>query len=412
VGHSEPGFFTPELADRIWEFAQTHLRTVEIGARHAELAQRAVEAEMLLSVQHCIAKRLDLRAALRLVAEEARKLTFAQCACILALDENKLYLEAFSGEASMCPSACDGWIVNSATLNELDGVISPRRGTVPTWVDASTATWLSQRDFLAAPLLQGTQVTELLVVVDKRLGVFDSRDERRLAMLASVSAVCLGNARLYHQAHQVAALQERDRLSRELHDELAQALSYLKMRVSLVKQQISAGAQETAEANLAELKAVLDNVYSSVRLAIFGLRQDVASDASFFATLAPFLADYRAHYELDVALETALDPLPKLAPEVEIQLARIVQEALTNVRRHAAAEEVRVKVEREPEWIVVRIVDDGKGFDVEAALGAEGQRYGLQIMRERAETFDGRVQIESTPSRGSEVSIYIPQLQD
>jgi signal transduction histidine kinase len=412
VGSGKPDSFTPELADQIRDFTQAHLRTIETGARHAELAQRAVEAEILLSVQRSISGQLDPRAVLRLIADEARNVTFSRNACIHVLEEDELVLEAFSGERSAVLPECERWPLDGAAIDEIDGAISPRLGNAAAWLGAHAATWLSQRDFVATPLWYGDQVAGLLVVVEKRLGIYDMRDERRLVMLASIAGVCLQNARLYHQAHQVAALEERDRLSRELHDELAQALGYLKMQASLIERQISAGDRQSAEENLAEVKVVLDSAFSSVREAIFGLRHRIAGGTGFFASLSPFLANYRAAYGLNATLDTALDPLPELAPEVELQVARIVQESLTNVRRHAAAKEVRMSVEREPGSIVVRIADNGKGFDTDAVLKAEGQRYGLQIMRERAETFGGRVQILSTPGRGSEVTIHIPHSQD
>lgn len=409
LGHIEPRFYTPAQADRVQRFAQGQMKVIENAVRYAELAHRAVEAEILLSVQRAIASRLEPAAVLRLIADEARRLTFARSAFILTLEEDELVPDAFSGERPVFEPGCERWPADGAALQELEGPVSSRRDDLAVWLGAPARAWLDQRDFLAAPLRHGNRVSGLLVVVDKRLGVHDVRDERRLAMLASVAGVCLENARLYRQAHQLAALEERDRLSRELHDEMAQTLGYLKMQTSLVEQAVLANDWQAARAHLAEATVVLDVAYSSVREAIFGLRHQMGAGRGFFASLDPFLRDYRDHYGLNVTLEMALDPPPELGPEVELQLARIVQESLTNVRRHAAARKVQVTAEREAGAIVMRIVDDGKGFDVDAVLGAEGQHYGLQIMRERAETFGGRVQLQSTPGCGSEVAVHIPE---
>jgi signal transduction histidine kinase len=409
LGHIERRFYTQAQAERIQRFAQGQMEVIENAVRYAELAHRAVEAEILLSVQRAIASRLEPDAVLRLIADEARRLTFARSAFILTLEEDELVLDAFSGERPTFQIGCERWSVDGAALGKLEGPISSRRGEATAWLDASAAAWLDHHDFVAAPLRQCQGLSGLLIVVDKRLGIYDRRDERRLAMLASVAGVCLENARLYRQARQVAALEERDRLSRELHDELAQTLGYLKIQTSLVEQEVLANDWQPAQAHLAEAMAVLDVAYSSVREAIFGLRHQMGAGRGFFASLDPFLRDYRNHYGLNVTLEMALDPPPELGPEVELQLARIVQESLTNVRRHAAAREVQVRAEREAGTVVVRIVDDGKGFDVDAVLGAEGQHYGLQIMRERAEAFGGRVQLKSTPGCGSEVTIHIPE---
>jgi signal transduction histidine kinase len=412
LGHTKDSTYTDVEASRAQQFVQTWQRALEIGARYADIAQRAAESEVLLSVQRSIASRLDLDAGLWLIAEEAQRLAFARTALLLALEDDELVLEAFSGKGAAYLQGGERWPVDRRAIGALVAPLSSLRGDIVECVGEPAADLLGWHDCVAVPLTQGKQVVGLLVALEKRLGIFDAHDERRLMILASIAEVCLRNARFYCQARQVAALEERDRLSRELHDELAQALSYVKMLASLAEVRVQASDGPAAEEHLAEIKSVVDGAYLSVREAIFGLRHPLGAGSAFFTTLDSFLADYRAHYGLDVTLKLPLDPLPELAPDVELQLARIVQESLTNVRRHAAARQVRVQVDRKGRIVVVRIVDDGRGFDVDAALSVEQDHFGLQIMRERAKSFGGDVAFVSEPGHGAQVIVTIPAPED
>jgi signal transduction histidine kinase len=219
--------------------------------------------------------------------------------------------------------------------------------------------------------------------------------------------VAIENARLYQQVRRLAILEERDRLAREMHDQMAQALGYLTMRASILGELSSGPQTDPVQAGLLELKQIANELYIDVRSAIFNLRTTDFSGLGFLPTLREYLDDYQMHHGMDVELVVESDSLA-FSPEVDIQLLHIIQEALTNVRKHAQASRVWVRFERQDSFLLITVEDDGRGFDP-AWLNREGRWYfGLQIMRERAESIGGSLELDSWPGRGTRVLMRMP----
>lgn len=215
------------------------------------------------------------------------------------------------------------------------------------------------------------------------------------------------------QARQLAVLEERDRLAREMHDNLSQALGYLNLRASITDERLSSGQIAEAQASLLELKRVARETYMDVREAIFGLRARVVPELGFLITLREYLDEYQTHYGVDVELALEDESLVEFPPDVAIQVTRIVQEALTNVRRHAGTNKARIGIDREGDQVRISVEDDGHGFDLVQTAGGGGDYFGLQIMHERAESVGGSLQIHSLPDQGTRVVLLVPRtLQD
>jgi two-component system nitrate/nitrite sensor histidine kinase NarX len=144
-----------------------------------------------------------------------------------------------------------------------------------------------------------------------------------------------------------------------------------------------------------------------VREAIFSLRTTLSPGLGLLPSLREYLAEYRAHYGVHVELAGDGDSI-EFSPEVNVQLLRIIQEALTNVRKHAGASRAWVRFGREGSLRRITVEDNGRGFDP-ARLGREGQQYfGLQIMRERAESIGGSLALDSRPGQGTRVVVRVP----
>lgn len=210
---------------------------------------------------------------------------------------------------------------------------------------------------------------------------------------------------LFEQVRRLAILEERDRLAREMHDSLGQVLGFVNLKAKVAEDLITRGRAAEAGDELAQMRSAVQDAYEEVRQAILSLRTTPHVEG-----LVPSLREYagrlREQTGLDVRVESS-DGLD-FPPAVEAQVIRIVQEALTNVRKHAAARRVTVRFAREGRDVQVTISDDGRGFDVAAVEAAKGMRFGLLTMRERAESIGGVLAVRSRPGEGTTVELRIP----
>jgi signal transduction histidine kinase len=198
--------------------------------------------------------------------------------------------------------------------------------------------------------------------------------------------------------------EERKRIARELHDGTSQSLTSLMIGLrSLGDTCTQPEAQQRAE----ELRTVAANTLDEVHGLALQLRPSVLDDLGLPAALERYLGDCRLRYHLHIDLALQSLDGERLPVAVETALYRIVQEALTNVARHAGAQTASVLLERRDRAVRAIIEDDGCGFDPATAGQAE-QRLGLYGIRERAELLGGKLTIESTPGHGTSLFVEIP----
>jgi signal transduction histidine kinase len=219
--------------------------------------------------------------------------------------------------------------------------------------------------------------------------------------------VAIENAQLFNQVQRLAVLEERERLAREMHDGLAQIIGYLHLRIRAAEDMLQHGALDDVRAELHQSAAVAQDAYAEVREAILGLRTSVGPEKDFLATLGEYLKKFQHQSSIPITLELQSDRPVTMAPAAELQLIRIVQEALTNVRKHAAASQAWVRIEAEADCAVITIGDNGRGFDVSQPKAGEGN-YGLQTMRERAESVSGALTVASAPGQGTRIIVRLP----
>jgi signal transduction histidine kinase len=273
--------------------------------------------------------------------------------------------------------------------------------------DAATIDADQITSYLVVPLQRGEQFLGIIEVMSRKPRRFSQHEAYLLMQLATHVVVAIENAHLYQQLRYVAALEEQNRLARELHDHLAQALGYLKVKASMTGDLLQQSKINLAQDSLHDLKKVTDIVYTDLREAIFNLRTSSAARSDFLPALQTYLDEYRLHYDVDVRLtiddETTID----FSPEVANQLMRIIQEALVNVRKHAKANRAWVRCKQDGPFITISIEDDGQGFDQKELCNNIRQCYGLQIMQERVESIDGSLQINSEPGLGTRVEVKV-----
>jgi two-component system, NarL family, sensor histidine kinase DegS len=205
-----------------------------------------------------------------------------------------------------------------------------------------------------------------------------------------------------------AILEERARLSRELHDGLAQLVSFLLVRIDTVTGLVSNHRDEEAVLELERMRSATDELYEDVRESISELRTRV-SERGLPATVREYVDAYEDRHDLTVHLsgEEVASALPVL---IAFQLLRIIQEALANVRKHAHAHNAWISFARlDGKRLEMIVGDDGQGFDPGMAAADVSKRsFGLASMRERVESLGGELTLDSQPGGGTRVIVSIP----
>jgi len=213
---------------------------------------------------------------------------------------------------------------------------------------------------------------------------------------------------IVQQQRMLATLEERDRLARELHDGLGQVLGFMNTQSQAIRELLLRGDEASALACLKELTEVAQDAHADVRDYILSLKSDTRRES--------LLVDLRAYldrYGRLTGIKTRLNISEALgsvsfSPEVEMQLMRIIQEALTNARKHAHAKNMVVSIQPDEQGLVVNMVDDGAGFDMQQFDQDDGRHFGMRIMRERAATCGCRIDIHSEQGKGTQVSVTVP----
>jgi signal transduction histidine kinase len=261
---------------------------------------------------------------------------------------------------------------------------------------------------LVAPLKRGKEVLGGLCVGWKEERRFQPEDRELLEGLAAQAAIAIENARLYKQVKSLATLQERERLAREMHDGLAQAVGYLHFRLKTLEDRLENRGQAPHAAELAEMRTTARKAYEDIRQSVFDLRTVVAKGLGLIPILTEYLHEFSQQSGIQVKLENGDARATRFSPDSEIQLIRVIQEALANVRKHANARHAWVQFALDGDMGRVTIADDGLGFAVESVRGTDRRRFGLQTMRERAEALGGSLEVLSSLGKGTQVVVRIP----
>ena len=242
----------------------------------------------------------------------------------------------------------------------------------------------------------------LLAGVDRPLA-FHPRQQAILQTVAAQAALVIENERNLRALQYQAVVQERARLAREIHDGLAQTLAFLKLQTAQMQAYQAQGDAGRLGRALKEHYQALAEAYLDTRQSIDNLR--LTPDDGLEDCLERSLSAFEASTGLRV--ERAIQPLSHpAAPEIQAQLIRIVQEALSNIRKHARARTVRLSLREWQGQQIIEIADDGLGFDAEDV--PEVSRHGLRGMRERADWIGADFQIISQPHRGTTVRLSLP----
>jgi PAS domain S-box-containing protein len=383
------------------------------------VAARTAELATLLSVARDITSSLDIRSVTEIVLNELRQLVAYEGCGVFLLDGNLLTLWAYNG-----PLPRQGLLQSQSPLDDaplLKDVIARRRPVIVEDLFADTPLTRryhesagalqrqlmgGSRAWMGVPMMsQGSPIGVLSL--DHRIpGFFNSQHADLVLTLASQAAIAITNARLYSQAQRLAAVEERQRLARELHDTVAQtfysiALSAHAANARLRDNSDIAGKRlnhilELADAGLTEMKALIFDLQAE------GIRRDGLVQA-----LQRHVSALAARNDIHVLAELGNEPEASLATKEAVY--GIAREALQNVVRHANASQLSIKLSYCDDALCVEVRDNGKGFTTE---GAGSQTLGIRSMEERASAAGGRLEVTSALGQGATVRAQIPVRED
>ncbi|MBI3945708.1 MAG: GAF domain-containing sensor histidine kinase [Armatimonadetes bacterium] len=386
-----------------------------------ERMRALVEAGMLLTAE----QRLDV--ILQKIVDLSRSIVGAHYAALAALDEHGAITQLVTSgvdpemHARIAVLPTGRGILGMALRGPLrlpDVTCDPRALGFP-------PNHPVMHSFLGVPIASRGKVYGNLYLTEKYDGgEFSAEDETLVATFASQAAAAIQNARSFENLRlleesrlrerqhsellqRVIAAQEeeRKRVARELHDHTGQSLTSLIIGLRTLD---SVQSVEEVRAAIREMRAHAGQALEELHHLAFELRPSVLDDLGLVAALQRYAEDFGRR--TGVRMEVELDPPEgaRLAPAVEIALYRIVQEALTNVAKHAEAKTASVLLHLRGSSLLLIIEDDGKGFEVPDFAQSEGKHFGLMGMQERVNLLGGKLTVESSPGSGTTVYVEVP----
>lgn len=235
--------------------------------------------------------------------------------------------------------------------------------------------------------------------------VFSSSEQSMLETLGRHLGVAVEYQRLRSRDREHAIAEERNLLAQELHDSIAQALSFLNIQVKLLQGAMDLGRPQEAQKALDQIREGVKESYEDVRELLLHFRTRAGASNDLDAAIRNAVDRFEMQTEIPVSFLSVGKRAP-LEPDKQLQVLHIVQESLSNIRKHARASQVDIGVERSAEKTVITVRDNGMGFDP-ASISASGGHVGLKIMKERASRVGAKCTVDSRPGQGTTVTLAL-----
>ena len=259
------------------------------------------------------------------------------------------------------------------------------------------------RSWMGVPITYKDHLIGIFSIIHHVPGAFTPEKAKLVQAIASQTAIAIENSRLFQQAQLGAAIQERSRLSRELHDSVTQALYTLMLYAEASRLALTTGKVDSAKNHLEEVVNFSREAMRDLRLLIFELRPTILTEEGFVAALQSRLE--AVEKRSGCKTECLIQGEPNLSPEVETQLYWVVHEALNNVLKHSHASNVYLDVNFSEDLTTIIIRDDGIGFDARNIGLTSGM--GMKSISERVKRLDGSFKIETKHGEGTILKIIV-----
>ncbi len=397
------------------EVAQLRKENIAVVGRIAAL-------QVLQDLTRSLSLELNLEPLLHMILASAVQVMGASAGSLLLLDQetNELVFKVTEGgggvalEGTRMPAdkGIAGWVVSHREPLIVDDVNRDDRH-YPRIAQEHDFTATS---LLCVPMIAKGQIIGVLQVLNKQPGMYFTTDDQEiLTTFAAQSAVAIENARLYQSLREerdrIIAVEEevRRRLARELHDGPAQMLAAIIMSVSFVKEAISRDSVNLAVKELGEMLLVAEKALRQVRTLLFDLRPVILETQGLIPAMETYAHRLRETEGLNVAFRAGGE-FGRLSHNAEVAIFLVVQEAITNAKKHAHASRIEIEVTPTDGELVVVVRDNGRGFDVEAIIENYDQRgsLGMLNMKERAQIVNGTLSLSSQPGQGTTITLQLP----
>src|SRR3954453_7386517 len=382
-----------------------------IGRMQHRLERHNEELLALHSAGLDVAAELSLDAVLNKVVERARTLVGAKYGALSVVnDDGSIQTFITSGisaevRARIGPPPVGHGLLG-VVLNEGERLRLPDIGRDPR-SHGFPPNHPVMRSLLAVPITcKGPFVGNLYLSEKHDGGLFTEGDEETLERFAVQAAIAIDNAHLHRQVADLAVAQERLRIAHEMHDGIAQVLGYVSTKTQAAAEYIRQGKTDDGLDQLRQLGNAAREAYGDVREAIVDLRTLPGPSQSFEDVLREYVDRWMD--QTGISTRLIIDAHLGLTPGMELQLVRIIQEGLTNVRKHAKATTAKVDLRRREGILFLTIADDGVGLQQTARNPTVFPRFGMATMRERSESIGGRFVIDSTPGKGTTIRVEVP----
>ncbi len=378
-----------------------------VSRLQAGLSQQNKELLALHQAGLDIAGELNLESVLQKIVDQARELVGARYGALLTINESGLvdtYIT--SGYSPGDVKASELGAFTSYTSDYKPIRISGKEvvGHILSLPSDQTA-----HSLLTVPILSGDKVLGNLFVAGKESArEFTEEDEETLSRFATQAALAIENARLHEQVKALAIAEERERIAREMHDSLAQVLTYVTTKGHATQMLLERGELDKASKNLSQLVDAARSAYSDVREQILALRTSQERNRGFIDVIREYAQKWQDQSGIPVQLDIQQGLSVRLTPTTDLQVIRIVQEALSNIRKHSGATQAWITIYKQDDRLVVTIKDNGAGFDPSSLTRSDFPRFGLAMMRERAESVGAELNIDTGPRQGTEIRLRIP----
>jgi signal transduction histidine kinase len=385
-------------------------RTGRLAETVKALERRLGEFEAMDAVNRSMVEAIHPDEVLSVIAEQSVRVTGGTSALVLLLsdDGTRHYIRAAYGE-TMVPYIG----VDLPVAISLAGEVI-RTGEVLVSADPPNDPWLNQhlvkaghwRHVIEAPLRAKDKALGVLVAATSTEEGFDEQHIRMLSLFGNQAGLFLENSSLHEKEREVAVLEERNRLARELHDSVTQVLFSLTLNLEAAGGLVSKKPEKAASL-ITRSGEMAAEALAEMRSLIFELRPAALQEKGLAMALTNHINLFRRRTNIEVGL--TIEGEERLPPDVEFCLYRIAQESLNNASKHAQARQVSVVYSVHPGLARLVVQDDGVGFDPSA--GAGGQSFGMIGMKERLAAFGGTLRVVSEPMRGTRVEASIPLTQ-
>jgi signal transduction histidine kinase len=375
------------------------------------VAERTRHLSALFDVTTVASRSLDLERVLSSSLDRVLEMMGCQSGCVHLFDEQEKVLrlatyryipEVIVAYIQTVPAGRGlvGWVMAQG-----EALVAENLAEDPRVINRDAMQSGSGRGFAGVPLRAKNKILGVLSVIGEEGRTFDAEEVALLGAIAEQVGVAVENASLYQQAEQLAIIEERQRLARELHDSITQSLYSVNLMTETARRTAAMGDIERTQYLVARSSEIARQALKEMRLLVYELRPAALAQEGLIGAIQQRLdtVESRAGVRARLLVEGENDQLPAA---VEANFYRITQEALNNSLKHANASTVTVTLNFEHDCVELRVSDDGKGFDPDFAQDQGG--LGLKSMRERTEQMGGTFSLTATPEQGTTINIHLP----